>query len=65
VGFHPRSAGLSGSLGLKQSRRRVTEAAALELTDHHASHDTTTESAFNPFRRVGTKLAHLATLLTV
>jgi hypothetical protein len=38
--------------------------AVLELADHHVSHDTTTESAFNPIRRDGTKLTQLAELLT-
>jgi hypothetical protein len=33
------------------------------LTINHASHDTTTKSAFNPSQAIDTKLAHLATLL--
>jgi glycerol uptake facilitator-like aquaporin len=38
--------------------------AALELTNHHRSHGTTTESVINPARAVGTESSHLAELLT-
>ena len=43
--------------------RVVLLATVFALTDHHAGHNTTTESAFNPSRRVDTKLAHLVELL--
>jgi hypothetical protein len=42
---------------------RLHPAAVIEPTDHHASHDTATESTFNPIQANGTNLAHLANCL--
>jgi hypothetical protein len=39
-------------------RERSVVCAVLELADHHVSHNTTTELAFNPIQANGTKLTH-------
>jgi hypothetical protein len=39
--------------------------AALNLINHHANHNTTTESAFNPSQTNGTKLTHLPKLVVL
>jgi hypothetical protein len=54
VGFHPPVCRPAGGLGL-----------APDFTYHHASDDTTTESAFNPLRRIGTQLTHLPKLVVL